>query len=80
LLTDRNFDIVEGIQKFAEERGKTPLDVAIGWLLAQGVVSSVIAGATKPEQVEANAAAGDFRISPEEMAEIETILSGEATS
>jgi aryl-alcohol dehydrogenase-like predicted oxidoreductase len=80
LLTDRNFDIVEGIEKLASERGKTPLDVAIGWLLAQGVVSSVIAGATKPEQVEANAAAGDFRISPEELAEIETILSGEATS
>ncbi|HUF53859.1 MAG TPA: aldo/keto reductase [Dehalococcoidia bacterium] len=79
VLSDRNFDIVEGIEKFAAARDKTPLDVAIGWLLAQDAVSSVIAGATKPEQIQANAAAGDFRISPEELAELDTILTGEAS-
>ena len=75
LLTDRNFDIVEGLQKFAAQRDKTLLDVAIGWLAGQDVVSSVIAGATKPEQVEQNAAAADLRLSPEELAEIDTITS-----
>jgi aryl-alcohol dehydrogenase-like predicted oxidoreductase len=77
LLNDHNFDIVEGIEKFAGERDKTALDVAIGWLLSHEVVSSVISGATKPEQVEANAGAADFRLSPEELAEIDRILSGE---
>ena len=76
LLTDRNFDIVEGLQKFAAERDKTLLDVAISWLASQDVVSSVIAGATKPEQVEQNAAAAGLRLSPEELAEIDTITSG----
>ncbi len=75
LLTDRNFDIVEELQKFAAERDKTLLEVAIGWLASQDVVSSVIAGATKPEQVEQNAAAADSRLSPEELAEIDTITS-----
>ena len=75
LLTDRNFDIVEGLQKFAAERDRSLLEVAIGWLAGQDVVSSVIAGATKPEQVEQNAAAADLRLSPEELAEIDTITS-----
>ena len=75
LLTNRNFDIVEGLQKFAAERDKNLLDIAIGWLASQDVVSSVIAGATKPEQVEQNAAAADLRLSPEELAEIDTITS-----
>ena len=75
LLTDRNFDIVERLQKFAAERDKSLLDIAIGWLASQDVVSSVIAGATKPEQVEQNAAAADLHLSPEELAEIDTITS-----
>jgi len=80
LLTDRNFDIVEGLQKFAAERDKNLLDVAIGWLASQDVVSSVIAGATKPEQVEQNAAAAGLRLSPEELAEIDTITSGKGSA
>ena len=75
LLTDRNFDIVERLQKFAAERDKSLLDIAIGWLASQDVVSSVIAGATKPEQVEQNAAAADLHLSPEELAEIDMITS-----
>ncbi|MEX0684087.1 MAG: aldo/keto reductase [Dehalococcoidia bacterium] len=77
LLSDRNFDIVEGIEKFAAEREKTLLDLAFGWLLSQDVVSSVIAGATKPEQVEANAQAADYRLTPEELAEIDQITGKE---
>ena len=58
LLTEANFAVVENLEAFARDRGKSVLDVAISWLLGQGQVASVIAGATKPEQVEANVAAG----------------------
>jgi aryl-alcohol dehydrogenase-like predicted oxidoreductase len=51
-------DRVEALERFAEERGVSLLDVAIGGLLAQPAVASVIAGATKADQVHANAAAG----------------------
>ena len=51
-------DRVEALQAFADKRGVTLLEVAIGGLAAQSPVVSVIAGATKPEQVGANAAAG----------------------
>jgi aryl-alcohol dehydrogenase-like predicted oxidoreductase len=80
LLTDRNFDVVEGLQKFAAERDKSLLDIAIGWLASQDVVSSVIAGATKPEQVEQNAAAAGLQLSPEELAEIDKITSGKGNA
>ena len=52
---------------------------AIGWLASRDVVSSVIAGATKPEQVEQNAAAADLRLSPEELAQIDKITSGKGS-
>jgi aryl-alcohol dehydrogenase-like predicted oxidoreductase len=58
LLTEQTYDRVEGLEKLAAERGVSLLHVAIGGLAAQPAVSSVIAGATKPEQVRANAAAG----------------------
>jgi len=65
-LSDANFDKVEKLEKFAAERGKKLLDLAFGWLLAQKAVTSVIAGATKPEQIEANVKAGEWRLSPED--------------
>jgi aryl-alcohol dehydrogenase-like predicted oxidoreductase len=55
---------------FAEQRGHTLLELAIGWLLSQPVVSSVIAGATRPEQITANVAAAAWRLSPEEVTEV----------
>ena len=70
ILTDANFDIVEKVTAFAAERGKTMLDAAIGWLAAQDHVASVIAGATKPEQIEANVKAGAWDMTPEERDEI----------
>jgi aryl-alcohol dehydrogenase-like predicted oxidoreductase len=76
LLTDENFAIIEGLEKFAAERDRTVLDLAIGWLLSQEAVASVIAGATRPEQIDQNAAATDFRLSPEELAQIDEIRSG----
>lgn len=68
VLTDANFDKVERLTRFAEERSKTLLDLAFGWLLAQSCVASVIAGATTPAQIEANVAAGDaWAMTPEEV-------------
>jgi aryl-alcohol dehydrogenase-like predicted oxidoreductase len=60
-LSDEAFDRVEALQAFAGERGVSLLEVAIGGLLAMPAVTSVIAGATQPEQVRANAAAGAWQ-------------------
>jgi aryl-alcohol dehydrogenase-like predicted oxidoreductase len=57
-ISGAEHDQIEALEAFARERGVTLLDVAIGGLAAQSPVASVIAGATKPEQVRANAAAG----------------------
>lgn len=70
ILTDANFDIVEKLEAFAAARGRTILDVAFGWLASQPHVGSVIAGATKPEQVELNVKAGEWEMSAEELAEV----------
>ena len=70
LLTDANFDIVDKVTAFAEARGKSTLDAAIGWLASQTHVASVIAGATKPEQVEQNVQAGAWEMTAEERDEI----------
>ena len=56
--TSEQFDVVEAVERFAADRGVSMIEVAIGALLAQPAVSSVIAGATKPEQVRANVAGG----------------------
>jgi aryl-alcohol dehydrogenase-like predicted oxidoreductase len=69
-LTDANFDRLDALSAWARERGRSLLDLAFAWLLGHPVVSSVIAGATKPEQVKANAAAGAWVLSPGEVAEV----------
>jgi len=66
-ITGAQFDRMERLEAFADERGVSLLAVAIGGLAAQPAVASVIAGATKPEQVRANAAAGDWEPSPDEL-------------
>lgn len=72
-LTEANLDRVEKLIAFSEARGKTILQLAFSWLAAQPIVSSVIAGATRPEQATANAAAASWKLSAEELAEIDTI-------
>jgi len=72
-LTDGNWDRLEHLEAFASTRGHTMLELAFSWLVAQPVVSSIIAGATKPEQLEANIKAAGWTLSPEELAEIDTI-------
>ena len=79
-LTERNWTAVEKLEAFAAERGKTLLDVAIGWLLSRPTVASVIAGATTPEQVDANVAAAITRFDADALATIDRITqSGRAS-
>jgi aryl-alcohol dehydrogenase-like predicted oxidoreductase len=74
--TERNWDIVERLDRFARERSHNLLELAFGWLLSKPVVASVIAGATKPEQVAQNVAAVQESLSPGELAEIDALTGG----
>ena len=73
-MTDENFDKVEKLSAFANERGHTVGELAIAWLLSQPAVCSVIAGASKPEQVIQNVAASDWTLTPEDLQAIDEIL------
>ncbi|HST48078.1 aldo/keto reductase [Jatrophihabitans sp.] len=73
MLTPETFDVLEDLEAFAAQRGITLLEVAIGGLAAQPAVSSVIAGATSPEQVAANVKAGQWRPTAEDRAELDRI-------
>jgi aryl-alcohol dehydrogenase-like predicted oxidoreductase len=75
-LTERNWPIAEKLADFAQQHGHTLLELAFSWLLAQAPVASVIAGATRPEQLEQNVKAGAWKLSPEELAEIDSITAG----
>jgi aryl-alcohol dehydrogenase-like predicted oxidoreductase len=72
-IRERDLERVEHLQAFARERGASMLDLAIGGLAAIPSVSSVIAGATRPEQVRANAEAGEWQPSAEELAALRAI-------
>ncbi|MER7010519.1 aldo/keto reductase [Saccharopolyspora sp. NPDC000359] len=67
VLADAPWERIEQLRTFAEQRGIPMTSVAVGWLAAQPVVGSVISGATTPEQVQANAVAGQWRPTPEDM-------------
>ena len=71
-----NWEAVEHLRAFCAARGKSMLELAFNWLLAKPVVSSVIAGATKPEQVEQNVAAVGWRLTAEDLAEIDKMPHG----
>ena len=72
-LTDDNWAIVERLEGFAVERGHTLLELALNWLARRPAVASVIAGATKPEQVEQNVRAVGWALTQEEMQEIDRL-------
>jgi len=72
-LNEHTIDVVEKLEAFAEEREHTLLDVAMSWLASNPVIASVIAGATKPEQVRANSAAVGWKLSAAEMKEIDEL-------
>ena len=72
-LNQANWQIVERLEAFCTQRGHTLLELAFSWLASQPVVSSVIAGATKPEQLEQNAKAVDWELTPADLAEIDKL-------
>jgi aryl-alcohol dehydrogenase-like predicted oxidoreductase len=74
VASDEQFDVVEAVARFAAEREVSMTDVAIGALLARPVVSTVIAGATKPEQVRGNVAAARWTATERDLAELEGVL------
>ena len=72
-LSDRNFDLLDRLSEFADERDKTLLDLAISYLASNPNVSSVIAGATKPHQIAANVNAGQWQLTEAERQEVASI-------
>jgi aryl-alcohol dehydrogenase-like predicted oxidoreductase len=70
IASEQRFDVIEALERFARERSITLLDVAIGALLARPVISSVIAGATRPEQVRANGQAARWTPSADDLAQL----------
>ncbi|MGO4667630.1 aldo/keto reductase [Bosea sp. 2RAB26] len=73
VLTETNWQKTEKLSAFCEKHGKTMVELAFSWLAAQPVVSSVIAGATRPEQIEANVKAASWTLNADELAEIDAI-------
>jgi aryl-alcohol dehydrogenase-like predicted oxidoreductase len=73
-LNEKNLAIVESLMTFAQSRGHTLLELAMSWLATQPTVASIIAGATSPQQVRANAAAAGWRLSQADLAELDKIV------
>ena len=73
-VTDANFDKVEKLDAFAKERAHTLLELAFSWLLAEPVTGSVIAGATKPEQIASNVNSAGWTLSADEKAQVDAIV------
>ena len=73
-LSDKVFDRVEALDAYARDRGHTLLELAIAWLLARPTVTSVIAGATRPEQATANAAAAAWTLGDDNLREIDAVI------
>jgi aryl-alcohol dehydrogenase-like predicted oxidoreductase len=76
MLTEPMFNAVDVLRPWAETRGHTVGQLAVAWLLAHDVVSSVIVGARRPEQVVENAGAGDWRLTPAERDEVHRMVHG----
>jgi aryl-alcohol dehydrogenase-like predicted oxidoreductase len=70
---DPHWDKIEALNGFAEKHGHTLAELAMSWLAARPLVASIIAGATRPEQVEANAKAVNWKLTPAEIAEVDRI-------
>jgi len=75
LLSPENLDLVEALISYAQSKGHSLLELSISWLASHPVVASVIAGATRAEQVRANAKAADWEMTKSELSDIEAIVS-----
>ncbi len=73
LLSDQNFEVVDALSAWAASHGHSLLDLAFAWLIEKPIIPSVIAGATKPDQVRANAAAGGWHLSAEDASEVDAL-------
>jgi aryl-alcohol dehydrogenase-like predicted oxidoreductase len=78
VMSDRNFEQVDRLRAFADARGRTVLELAFAWLAAQPAMSSIIAGATSPDQVAANVAAVGWHLTDTDLAEIDELLASSA--
>jgi aryl-alcohol dehydrogenase-like predicted oxidoreductase len=74
VATEENWEKVGRLTEFAEARGRQILDLALGWVASQPETASLLVGATRPEQVAANAAAIDWQLTSEELAAVAEIL------
>jgi aryl-alcohol dehydrogenase-like predicted oxidoreductase len=72
-FTPGNWSRVEALTNFAREHGKSLLDLALSWLAANRLVGSVIAGATRPDQVEANVKAVSWALTPQDLGDIDRL-------
>jgi len=75
-LTEANLTMVGHLERFCTERGRTLLELAFSWLAARSTIASVIAGATKPEQLEQNVRAVEWKLTAEDLVEIDRITGG----
>jgi aryl-alcohol dehydrogenase-like predicted oxidoreductase len=73
MMTEANFAMLDRLDEFAGKRGHSLLELAVGWLATQPEISSVISGATSPEQVKQNAKAIGWCLTAEEMQEVNKI-------
>ena len=73
-ITESNLRLISELQNWAQERGKTLVDLAFAWLLADQIVATVIAGASSPEQIAQNASASNWQLTEVERDEVTTIL------
>ena len=72
-FNDETMDIVEALRDFADARGRTLLELSFAWLASRDVIPSIIAGTSRPEQVEANVAAVEWQLTDDEVDEIDRI-------
>lgn len=78
-LSDRTFNRIAALKEFAGDHNHSLLELAMAWLLAFSTVSSVIAGATRPEQVAANAAAVSWHLTVKEADDVRRIVAAVAS-
>jgi aryl-alcohol dehydrogenase-like predicted oxidoreductase len=79
VLESANYDLIEALTEFAAERGHSLLELAIGWLASQHAIGSVMTGATRVDQIEQNAKSSDWRLTPEDMTQLDQLLEAQAS-
>jgi aryl-alcohol dehydrogenase-like predicted oxidoreductase len=75
-LNRATLEAVQRLHAWAHDSGHTVGELALAWLAARPAVSTIIAGTTRPEQVAANARAADWKLTPDDLAEVERLLAG----